>query len=179
MDEPISTEDRWERIRGLLLEQYKDSPNLNGILEQMAAEDQKIEVACQEMLAILDIDAMSGANLDLIGAILCCPRGGLADSAYKVLLKASQGVFDSGTPERIRTLVKAYSGATRVQYYPKYPAGFKLVLDGIPQISPELDAFIAAKSPSGVGGGLAGAIACEDVASDLLLSESGNWIMVE
>lgn len=120
----------------LLLEQYKYAradgaqTNVARILEMLAGEAQLLETAWQELLPLLDVDAVEGAQLDVLGAISNTPRMGRTDPAYRLAIKAAFQRSDSGTPEQIIATVKAATSSSEVWYIPEYPAGYWIICNG-------------------------------------------------
>lgn len=136
-------------LYSLLGEQYRDprvdgqSVKLAGIIDLIAAEAQLLETALQELLPVLDVDAVGGVLLDTIGRIANTARGAMDDPAYRLALKAAFQRSDSGTPEQIISAVKQVTGSAKVWYIPEYPAGYWIIYDGhglareyLEQISP-------------------------------------------
>lgn len=66
--------DRPAQVRELLIEQYKDSPNLDVLIGAFATELQDVEVATDDLLNKRSIDTAMGVNLDIIGKIVVLER---------------------------------------------------------------------------------------------------------
>lgn len=126
----IQTSD-YKDFLGLLIQEYKEKPNLKGILEAVGNQCNDIETAIFELIDEYNIDNGSGIQLDIIGKILGLERNGRVDDAYKTLLKIKAEInFSSGTPEAIiKTAQKLYN-ATDVQIRFVYPAKVQLWQDG-------------------------------------------------
>lgn len=101
-----------------LLEQFKDKENVRKILEIYLPQIQEIEEAIFDLLFALDIDAMEGAMLDLIGQIVILPRvAGTGDVRYRQLLKAKIGQnISEGDPERIIAIFQILTQSAYVHY---------------------------------------------------------------
>ncbi len=141
----------WDELRDLILEQYKESGKYTGIIKAITEEADKLETARFELAKLLDIDAMIGAQLDLLGKIAVTPRlqSGvvLDDASYRLALKAAFRARYSGTPEEIISAVRSATDSTQVLYIPEYPAGFWILADGPIAIDQD---FLERLSPAGV-----------------------------
>lgn len=114
-----------------LIEQYKCSPNLKGVVELYAKELQEIEDAAQSVLAGRNIFSAEGSLLDEIGSIVGQPRNGNIDEFYRILILVRIGQNTSnGEPEKIIDIFKLITQASKVQYQEHYPAGVGLMSDG-------------------------------------------------
>lgn len=131
----------------LLMEQYRDSVGLRGILKAHADQMDKIETALWEVSVILRISTAEGAQLDLLGRIANVPRGGMDDAEYRATLIVWFQLQGSGTPEDIIRALKENYGATAVTYIPEYPAGF---LVHAPTFTPVTQEFLNLIAPAGV-----------------------------
>lgn len=89
------------------LEQYKNLPNIQAILEIYLDQNQQVEDAIYPLFRALNINLQSGAMLDLIGEIIGKPRTTNDDGRYRVLLwvKVHQNV-SKGEPERVISVFK-------------------------------------------------------------------------
>lgn len=167
----------WDVIEPLIIEQYKESPQYLGILKLIADEADRTETARWELSNLLDIDAMVGAQLDLLGKIAHAPRlqdGVLLDDvAYRIVLKAAFRARTSGTPEEIIAAARSATNSSQVIYLPEYPAAYWLFTDG--PIEPT-QAFLESISPAGV----LPMIPCllSDTTDDLFLTTDGDTILV-
>lgn len=141
----------WAVLEPLIIEQYKESPQYLGILQLIAAEADRTETARWELANLLDIDAMSGVQLDLLGKIGNAPRlqAGvlLNDATYRLALKAAFQARTSGTPEEIIAAVRSATNSATVVYIPEYPAAYWLLWDGPGHLTEE---FLTSISPAGV-----------------------------
>lgn len=178
---PIPVE--WDVIEPLILEQYKESPQYLGILKLIADEADRNETARWELSNLLDIDAMEGAQLDLIGIIANNPRAPeQSDSEYRLAIKVALRTRSSGTPEEIIAAVKTITGASSVTFLPDYPAGFWIVPVG-GDASLMTQDWLDSISPAGVRGFLPCYLSMESPPSgdpeEALLFEDGDWILIE
>lgn len=123
-------------ILSLLAEQYKaprndgNDPRVAGIIALVAGEVQLLETAWQELLPLLDVDAASGAQLDVLARIANIARNGASDAVLRERLKTVFQSRYSGTPEQLMAAVKQYTGSKKVGYVPEYPASFWITYDG-------------------------------------------------
>lgn len=93
-----------------LLEQYKNKPNLTAVIELYLDQVQDLEDAIYPMLNALNIPAMEGQMLDLIGEIVGQPRTTTDDARYRILLyvKIHQNVSEAES-ERVISVMKLIS----------------------------------------------------------------------
>jgi hypothetical protein len=123
-------------ILALLAEQYRaprndgKNPRVAGIIALVAGEVQLLETAWQELLPLLDVDAASGAQLDVLARIANIERSGASDAVLRERLKTVFQSRYSGTPEQIIAAVKQYTVSEKVGYTPEYPASFWITYDG-------------------------------------------------
>lgn len=150
-----------------LIEQYKqprvdgNPPRLAGILASLGSELQYLDNMWQEMLPLLNISAMVGPQLDTLGRICNVARGGLSDAAYTPVLIAAFQTNISGTPNQIlAALVSAFGGTAA--YFPQYPAGFTILLNGGAGNAAVTTAQIRRLAPAGVGANLGSWLALYD-----------------
>lgn len=176
--EPLTSIDVGSELYELLEEQYKyprldgKPSNVAGVIALIASEAQLLETAFQELLPLLDVDACSGAQLDVLGRICGVARHALTDTQYRVAIKAAFQRNDSGTPEQIIATVKAETGSDSVLYIPEYPAGYWVAYDGA-GLTRE---FLERISPAGVLA-MPGCF-LSDAADDLIETADGSTILV-
>lgn len=103
----IQITDHLQQSLRRLLEQYKNQPNLAAVLEIYLDQTQELEDALFPMFQALNIPAMQGAMLDLIGQIVGQPRTTTDDARYRILLyvKIHQNVSE-GEDERVISVMK-------------------------------------------------------------------------
>jgi hypothetical protein len=85
---PVRINDHVERGLARLIEQYKRSTKFKLLIATYLRRLQRIEDFYWELLTERGIDSAVGAQLDIIGKIVKRPRGGLADSDYRIALYA-------------------------------------------------------------------------------------------
>lgn len=114
-----------------LLLQYKESTKIKDLMDSLFLNEvQSIEDALYALLDKLNIDNMSGIQLDNIGDIIGQSRSGMADTIYKLFIKAKIGQnISCGDIERIISIWKLMSQAGIVQLLEAYPAQIDLMTD--------------------------------------------------
>lgn len=115
----------------LILEQYKKSVNLKGILSSSNDQADDLETALFEIRDLFYLSTATGIQLDIIGSIFGESRDGDLDPAYRARIEFRASLVGSGEPEYIINVLKNQYGATFVDYYSAYPAGFYVVTDAI------------------------------------------------
>lgn len=63
-----------EQAKALMIEQYKESPRLISLLDNIMLQTDDLADLYQQIRGISDIDAASGESLDVIGRIVVMPR---------------------------------------------------------------------------------------------------------
>jgi hypothetical protein len=170
---PITTHAADAKAR--LLQQFKSKARIAALLDAINAQNQEIEDAGQELSDLLDIDVMTGVNLDNIGEIVAQPREGRSDSDYRQAIREKiRANVSSGTPDEIIEAFEFITSPTTVDYSEDPPAGFVIYGDGS-QPASLFDAMNAVK-PAGVYMGLLDFLEWED--SDGALWEDSDTIYV-
>jgi hypothetical protein len=157
----------------LLLEQYKNSTKLNGLIDSSSDQADDLETALFEIRDLFYLATAEGIQLDIIGSIFGVDRNGLSDSEYRDLIAFFGSFIKSGEPESIITILKRIYGATFVTYIPSYPAvpaGYYLITDAVITLA-ELEVM----SPAGVQPYLAGFLL--DEAGNNIVDQEGNKIL--
>lgn len=113
-----------EQALGRLITQYKDRPNIRGLMSALIKPIQKIEDTLVQMNTLRSLDNAIGQNLDNLGTILGLARfPGDGDTTYRNKLKAKVKLNTSeGEPERIIETFQLFTGATQVILHEHYPA---------------------------------------------------------
>jgi hypothetical protein len=100
---------------GRLLEQYKYLPNIRSLIEIYAKQIQLIEDAAFELFTERALLNASGAQLDLIGAVVGQAREGATDSEYRVLINVRIGTnISEGEIPRVISVFKLLTGSDYV-----------------------------------------------------------------
>jgi len=157
----------------LMLEQYKLSTKLRGIIDSANDSADDIETALFEIRDLFYIDTAEGVQLDTIGAVFGINRGGDTDAVYREKIKTKGSLTASGEPEAIIEILLSLYGATYVTYIPAYPgvpAAYYLMTDASVTI-PSLRLF----SPAGVEPMLVGYLV--DQAGNNIVDQAGNKIL--
>lgn len=66
--------DRAEQATGLLIQQYKESPNINGLVTSFADEASAVDIQIYKLLTERSLNTALGHNLDVIGKIVVLDR---------------------------------------------------------------------------------------------------------
>lgn len=100
-----------------LLQQYKDKPNIQAVIDTYTKQIQELEDALFPLLTVLSIPDSEGYQLDVIGKIVDQPRTTPDDARYRILLyvKIGQNV-SQGEPERIINVYKLLTESEYVHY---------------------------------------------------------------
>jgi hypothetical protein len=136
----IGYEGSWlGRLRGKLYEQFKSKPNLDAIVQALAAQAQALEDAGQAGVMAMAIDPVTddpgssfywvgrAAQLDRIGRYVGQPRGGVVDATFRMYLRAAVAAHISrGTPEDIYQVLLALFPGSSLSYVPGNNASFEL-----------------------------------------------------
>ena len=159
----------------LLLEQYKQSYNLRGLIDSMNDQADDLESALFEIRNEFYLSTAFGIQLDIIGTIFGESRNGRDDDEfYREALQLRASILSSGEPEAIIAVLKSVYKATFAWYYPGYPAqpaSFYMVTDA--DIS---QAHFERLSPAGVGAYLA--VFLIDAQDNYIVDGRGNRILV-
>lgn len=114
-----------------VLEQYKNSPRLRGLIDAVLTQCDDLEIALHEIFQALDLSSAVGPALDYIGELIGIIRvPGQTDDDYRQLIL--EGNYSEGlpAPEGLRKFIQLVSGVKKVGLFPDWPAGFYYVLDG-------------------------------------------------
>jgi len=114
-----------------LLEQYKELPNIEGVVEAMAEQIQDLEDTAIQLIAGRALDSAVGVQLDRFGTIVVLARvPGQTDAEYRNLLKIKIGQNTSqGTPPKLIDIMILLTSATRVFYQNLTSASVLLAID--------------------------------------------------
>lgn len=137
-------------FKNLLLQQYKDSENLNKILEIFFDEIKILELLFLDLKNILEINNQFGSTLDLIGDIVGQKRNGLSDEDFKKELKFA--IFKNTSRSFLDDIVKILKFITNgdvIIYTDNPPASYTIFTNGS-TIVQNLGKIIDKLSASGV-----------------------------
>lgn len=90
-----------------LLQILRDMPRMEALLSIYLEQVNELEAAFLELYTdVLDIDVATGAQLDVLGALVGRPRAGLSDTRYRLFIRAQMIVNDSdgNTDDILRVL---------------------------------------------------------------------------
>ncbi len=114
-----------------VLEQYKTSARLRGIIDTIVAQCDDVEIALWEILQALNLSDAIGPALDYLGAIVGVQRiPGETDENYRLRIVAGRSLSGLPTPEALRAIIKFVTGKERIGLFPDYPCGMYYVIDG-------------------------------------------------
>lgn len=145
---------------GHLIQKFRGKVKTEAFVTILASQIQDLENALFGIIAITDLDTVTGIQLDVLGKILNQPRNGQSDETYRLFLRARILVnISTGTVEEILSILSILlpSIPTMDMLEPPYtdPAHFEINVTS-PEFS-NLDAFVIstmallAKSPA-IGG---------------------------
>lgn len=140
-----------EQTINLLLEYFKNSPELAGIIQKFGEQADLIEDQLTILSNCFDINSSTGDQLNMLGVLVGEPRNGLSDSDYRLMIKFRAIMNNSeGDPEAIINCAKTLSDANKVEYIEIYPARILLhLIDGT--VIQNLKPLIKKVIPGGVG----------------------------
>lgn len=165
----------YKRHLSLLMEQYKNSPNLQAVISGILEQGNAIEEAMQELYTLLSIQQAEGVQLDVIGRLVGVARGAQDDEAYRFVLISWLQLQYSGTYEAIIKGVKELSGATSVRLVPDYPAGLLVFAPGAKRELTQQQ--LEALAPAGVMISH-GCVLVDTIATPILQTTSGANILI-
>lgn len=114
-----------------LIEQFKASPNLNGMVEMFVEEIQEVEDAVIAVISELTLSTATGVNLDLFGEHLGRRRAGETDADYRDILRVQVGINTSdGAEQPLYDVFKLLTGSTVSVMTETFPAEIQLFGDG-------------------------------------------------
>lgn len=113
---------RVERAKALLLSQFKDSPNINGLVKVLVTEIQELENVLNDVQTVRTLDGSYGVFLDEIGRQLKVERNGYSDNDYKSAIKIAMfKKTASATSEDIQRIVELLTGDSEAVLTNNYP----------------------------------------------------------
>lgn len=122
----IAQKTLWDEVKELVLEQYKSSPNLKGLIQSVVEEcAQPIDDAAFSIQDFFDISKASGGWLDILGKYVSLERNpGESDDPFRerIVIEASKNT--AGTPDNAIYVAKMMSGDSNPQYMDEAPATF-------------------------------------------------------
>lgn len=114
--------DHEEQALARLVSQFKGKVRIEGIIQTLCNGQQQIEDEFYKLLTLRWVSSATGAQLDIIGAIVGQPRQGSGDTAYRIAIRGKIGINTSdGTPEDAITVFQLLFGATDVMLQEHFP----------------------------------------------------------
>lgn len=106
-----------------ILEQYKNSSRLRGVIDALLAQCDDLESAFFEILGSIDLQTAIGPALDYLGEIVGVIRKpGETDEAYRTRIYQYRDLQGAPTPEGLRAALQLLTGQTNIGLYPNWPA---------------------------------------------------------
>ena len=137
--------DHVARAIARLLEQYKNSPRIKGVITSLVTEIQGLENTFFDLKDNRTIDNATGATLNSLGALVGVPRKtGELDTPYRGRIKA--GIFKNrsqGTSEILIETVEIFTDSTIIIFSEGAEASFAFWIDDSTLTQPEIDALWA------------------------------------
>ena len=114
----------------LLMSQWENSPNIQGLLKSYVENLQLVEVALFQLLNERGLYTAIGEQLDVLGRILGESRKSRGDISYRVALvgRATANNSDGSTEDVMGTL-RAVTGANNITFFEHYPASVHYYAD--------------------------------------------------
>lgn len=151
-----------ELCEPLILEQYKESPNLIKLIKALVGSSQgdsfenvgqSFEEAINSLHGIYNIDEATGAALDIIGGLRNLPRNiGEGDDEYRARLVENIGINNSGTPNYLIYMAAKKSTDPVPQYLEESQTDAPTAFVYTPGGRQLERAFTARHTPAGVSG---------------------------
>lgn len=114
-----------------ILEQYKNSPRLRGLIDAILTQCDDIEIAFHEIFQSLDPFSAVGSALDYIGKTVGVTRtAGESDTVYRARIFMWRDLNGIPTAESLRRALGLFFYCNEVGLYPCWPAGIYFVLYG-------------------------------------------------
>lgn len=114
--------------RNRLLQQYRNLPNIQAILDALVGPYQTLEDAFNDLNTKRGFAAAEGVQLDRLGDIVGIARSGLTDDVYRTRIKIRViQNLSQGEPDRLIQVYEFLLGASIVLYQENYPAGLALM----------------------------------------------------
>lgn len=163
-----------------ILEQYKNSSRLRGVIDALLAQCDDLEAAFFEILGSIDLQTAIGPALDYLGEIVGVIRKpGETDDAYRTRIYQYRDLQGAPTPEGLRAALQLLTGQTGIGLYPNWPAE----LYWVPPQEEEYELFqlVAESVTSGVSLVQGTFLRCEDGEAYglIVLEDNGQPLVVD
>jgi len=111
----------------LLLGQFHDAPNLQGMIEPLLQQVQDLEDMMSDLFASRTLDIVTDDPLDQYGVLVGEGRGGFTDSKFRRFIRIRiLSNFAQADIERVLKIIGSMAGASATQYDVLHPAGYQL-----------------------------------------------------
>ena len=138
------------------MQQYKESPNLEALITIFTDRTQTIENAFDDLDLLRWLDTATGEQIDALGRTLDVARGGYADAAYVLRIKAAIVRYhSSGRWAQVAAAMTLLTGATTIQMDDSYPANVQAILIGsIAPVASYADILVGIRAALAAGVGI-------------------------
>lgn len=163
-----------------ILEQYKNSSKLRGVIDALLAQCDDLESAFFEILGSIDLQTAIGPALDYLGEIVGVIRKpGETDEAYRARIYQYRDLQGAPTPEGLRAALQLLTGQTGIGLYPNWPAELYWVPPQAEEY--ELSQLIAESVTSGVSLVQGTFLRCEDGEAYglIVLEDNGQPLVID
>lgn len=163
-----------------ILEQYKNSSRLRGVIDALLAQCDDLESAFFEILGSIDLQTAIGPALDYLGEIVGVIRKpGETDEAYRTRIYQYRDLQGAPTHEGLRAALQLLTGQTGIGLYPNWPAELYWVPPQAEEY--ELSQLIAESVTSGVSLVQGTFLRCEDGEAYglIVLEDNGQPLVID
>ena len=131
-----------------LLWQWRDSPNLRGLLESFLEQFDDLELAYYDLLTKRGVREAEGVQLDVLGDLVGEERAGRKDDRYRAAI-LSRGLINSssGTPEEMLTILAENTGSPSVNLWEHFSGTTLMYADR--GVTPTVSHAMQDASPAG------------------------------
>ena len=116
----------WDKVKELVLEQYKSSPNLKGLIQSVVEEcAQPIDDAAFSIQDFFDVSKATAGWLDILGKYVSLERNpGESDESFRERIVIEASTNTAGTPDNIIFNSAILAGDPKPQYMDEADATF-------------------------------------------------------
>ena len=133
---PVKITNHIEQAKNLLLYQFRNSPNIQKVVEVFHTQIQDVENEYFVLLESLGIETAYDYALDVIGKEVQEFRQGRNDEDYRSAIITKIFINNSsGTPEEVILAAKQVTGAETINYSEQYPAAVVLEILDVEYVS--------------------------------------------
>lgn len=127
----FTPKDYEQALIDLLPSQFKDNPELTGILRAIGSQMNIAQNDILELISAYDLNEAEGSTLDVIAGNVDLKRDGRTDRELRKAIKLRIAVnVSKGTATDLINITKAYSGANRVDLFEQGSLGSLLQVYG-------------------------------------------------